>query len=36
MVAMSGKAQPRRAETGMDSLTLWDKATSEEYIEMKF
>ena len=28
----SREAQPRRAVMGMDSLTLWDKATSEEYI----
>ena len=28
----SGKAQLRRAETRIDSLTLWDKVTSEEYI----
>lgn len=28
----SREAQRRRAVMGMDSLTLWDKATSEEYI----
>lgn len=34
--ARSREAQPRRAGIGVDSLTLWDKATLRSILEMKF